>query len=118
MRQHHRTHHLKPHGALPTSPTLPTPAPPAPLAPPAPVTEAFAPHLPRLHPRLSQGLRTVDLGAACWSMHSIRETVGVADIDNSLVLFRTFFSSFAELDQKCLFGPPKVCPPCRAPPKA
>ena len=47
------------------------------------------------------GLRTVDLGVACWSMHSIRETIGVGDVENSYVLFRTFFSSFAELDKKC-----------------
>jgi len=61
------------------------------------------------------GLRTVDLGAACWSMHSIRETIGVADIENSFVLFCTFFSSFAALDKKCLFGTPKACPPCAKP---
>jgi len=59
------------------------------------------------------GLRTVDLGVGCWSMHSIRETIGVADVDNSFVLFRTFFAAFAELDKKCVFGPPKVCPPCK-----
>jgi len=62
------------------------------------------------------GLRTVDVGAGCWSMHSIRETVGVADIENSFVLFRTFFSAFAALDKKCAFGRPKVCPPCGKPP--
>ena len=70
-------------------------------------------HRVRTTLRLSpQGLRAVDLGAGCWSMHSIRETVGVADVDNSFVLFRTFFASFAELDAKCRFGLPKVCPPC------
>jgi len=58
------------------------------------------------------GLRTVDVGAGCWSMHSIRETIGVADIESSFLLFRTFFASFAELDAKCSFGPPKICPPC------
>ena len=62
------------------------------------------------------GLRTVDLGVACWSMHSIRETIGVGDVENSYVLFHTFFSSFAELDKKCRFGQPKVCPPCGAKP--
>ena len=63
------------------------------------------------------GLRTVDLGAGCWSMHSIRETVGVDDIENSYVLFKTLFSSFAALDQKCAFGTQgKICPPCKKPP--
>ena len=57
-------------------------------------------------------LRTVDLGPGCWSMHSIRETVGVADVDNSFVLFHTFFSSFAELDRKCSFRTQGVCPQC------
>ena len=58
------------------------------------------------------GLRTVDLGVACWSMHSIRETIGVGDVENSYVLFHTFFSSFAELDRKCSFRTQGVCPPC------
>lgn len=62
------------------------------------------------------GIRTVDLGAACWSMHSIRETVGVADIENTFVLFRTLFSSFGALDKKCVFGKPRVCLPCGVPP--
>ena len=62
------------------------------------------------------GLRTVDLGAPCWSMHSIRETIGVADIDNSYVLFHTFFSSFGALDRKCSFMQPKLCVPCKPKP--
>ena len=61
------------------------------------------------------GLRTVDLGIGCWSMHSIRETIGVADVDNSYVLFKTFFASFAQLDKKCAFDSPKVCAPCKKP---
>ena len=65
----------------------------------------------------SQGLRTVDVGAACWSMHSIRETIGVGDVENNYVLFHTFFSQFAELDKKCAFGTQgKVCAPCGKPP--
>ena len=46
-------------------------------------------------------------------MHSIRETIGVADIENTFVLFRTLFSSFARLEKKCTFGAPPVCPPCK-----
>jgi aspartyl aminopeptidase len=54
------------------------------------------------------GLRTVDVGVPSLSMHSVRETVGVADIDNSLRLFTEFFRAFAELDQSCKF----MCKPC------
>ena len=54
------------------------------------------------------GLRTVDVGVPSLSMHSIRETMGVHDVDNSYQLFRSFFRSFAELDGKCDF----VCRPC------
>ena len=36
-------------------------------------------------------------------MHSIRETIGVADIATNTALFRTFFSSFEALDVKCSF---------------
>ena len=61
------------------------------------------------------GLRAVDLGVGTWAMHSIRETIGVADVENSFVLFRTFFSTFAELDKRCVFDSLKVCPPCGKP---
>ena len=70
---------------------------------------------PSACPRMAQGMLTVDLGAGCWSMHSIRETVGVADVDHAFTLFRTFFSSFAELDRKCAFRTSGLCRPC--PPK-
>ena len=47
-------------------------------------------------------------------MHSIRETVGVADVENSYILFLTFFSTFAALDKKCAFvTPAKLCKPCK-----
>ena len=42
--------------------------------------------------------------------------VGVADIENTFVLFRTLFSSFGALDKKCVFGKPRVCLPCGIPP--
>ena len=59
------------------------------------------------------GLRTVDIGVPSLSMHSIRETMGVHDVDNSYQLFRSFFRSFAELDSKCDF----CCRPCGKPAK-
>merc|ERR1719433_2279821 len=43
------------------------------------------------------GIRTIDVGVASWSMHSIRETMGVADIMNSLTLFSTFYKKFRAL---------------------
>ena len=49
------------------------------------------------------GLRTVDVGVPSLSMHSIRETVGTKDVDNSYQLFRTFFTTFGELDNACDF---------------
>lgn len=55
------------------------------------------------------GLRVIDLGIPSLSMHSIRETVGVTDIDTSLRLFSAFLSSFAELDAACSFA----CKPCK-----
>ena len=49
------------------------------------------------------GVRTVDVGIPSWSMHSIRETVGVDDIHASFVLFSSFFRLFRELDDACKF---------------
>ena len=57
------------------------------------------------------GLRTVDVGVPTLSMHSIRETMGCADVDNAYELKRTFFKKFAELDAKCNFVACKPCPP-------
>jgi len=53
------------------------------------------------------GLRTVDLGVPQLSMHSIRETIGVADIESNYILFKTFFKQFRQLDDSCNF----VCLP-------
>jgi len=58
------------------------------------------------------GLRTVDVGAPCLSMHSIRETMGVADVDNCLRIFQAFFGRFAELNTKCKFAPVHIRPIC------
>mmetsp|Transcript_27447 Transcript_27447/g.57879 ORF Transcript_27447/g.57879 Transcript_27447/m.57879 type:complete len:468 (+) Transcript_27447:29-1432(+) len=49
------------------------------------------------------GLRTVDVGVPSLSMHSIRETIGAADVDNSVALFASFFKNFRELDNSCSF---------------
>ena len=57
------------------------------------------------------GMRTVDLGVPSLSMHSIRETIGVADIDYNHRLLKAFYASFHELDDKCNF----TCRPCPKP---
>lgn len=51
-------------------------------------------------PMLSKlGLRTVDVGNAMLSMHSIRETAGSHDVQNAIDLFTSLFEGFAELDK-------------------
>ncbi|KNZ79897.1 Putative aspartyl aminopeptidase [Termitomyces sp. J132] len=51
-------------------------------------------------PMLSKiGIRTVDVGNAMLSMHSIRETAGSHDVQNAIDLFSAFFEDFAELDK-------------------
>jgi len=46
------------------------------------------------------GMRTVDLGAPQFGMHSIRETCGADDIDSSVRLFTVFFEQFNALNSK------------------
>ena len=48
------------------------------------------------------GTRTLDLGNPQLSMHSIRETGGVYDVDHAVKLFVSFFKHFSELEQKIL----------------
>lgn len=48
------------------------------------------------------GMRTLDLGNAQLSMHSIRETGGVYDVAYAIKLFRGFFTHFSELEGKIL----------------
>ena len=49
---------------------------------------------------LSQlGIRTVDVGSAILSMHSIRETGGSQDVQHVIDAFGSLFEGFAELDQ-------------------
>ncbi|GLE05141.1 hypothetical protein PINS_up014129 [Pythium insidiosum] len=49
----------------------------------------------------STGIRTLDVGLAQLSMHSIREMCGTEDLEKSLAWFTAFFSEFSSLD-KCL----------------
>lgn len=48
------------------------------------------------------GTRTLDLGNAQLSMHSIRECGGVHDIEHATRLFESFFNHFSELEGKIL----------------
>ena len=51
-------------------------------------------------PMLSKiGLRTVDVGNAMISMHSIRETAGSHDVQYAIDLFVSLFEGFAEVDK-------------------
>ncbi|KAH7916207.1 peptidase M18 [Hygrophoropsis aurantiaca] len=51
-------------------------------------------------PMLSKlGIRTVDVGNAMLSMHSIRETAGSYDVQNAIDLFSSFFEGFSEVDR-------------------
>ena len=49
------------------------------------------------------GIRTVDVGCAMLSMHSIRETAGSDDVKSLTDLFAEFFESFAALDRSVRF---------------
>ena len=48
----------------------------------------------------AMGTRTLDLGNPQMSMHSIRETGGVYDVDHAIRLFEGFFEHFSELESK------------------
>ena len=48
------------------------------------------------------GTRTLDLGNPQLSMHSIRETGGVYDVDNAIKLFEGFFEDYSELEKKII----------------
>jgi len=48
------------------------------------------------------GVRTVDVGNAMLSMHSIRETGGSQDVQHAINAFSSLFEGFAELDQSVL----------------
>lgn len=48
------------------------------------------------------GTRTIDVGNAQLSMHSIRETSGVYDVEYATRLFSSFFEHFGELESKII----------------
>lgn len=48
----------------------------------------------------SLGTRTLDLGNPQLSMHSIRETGGVYDVEYAIQLFKGFFEHYDELEAK------------------
>jgi len=48
------------------------------------------------------GIKTIDIGAAQWGMHSIRETAGVVDGYYMQNLFVEFFKSYEKLNHKLL----------------
>jgi aspartyl aminopeptidase len=43
------------------------------------------------------GIRTVDVGNPQWSMHSIRETCGVVDVQYAISLFEVYLSKMFNL---------------------
>ena len=45
------------------------------------------------------GIRAIDMGCPQLSMHSIRETMGVADLSHGLALFRSFYKNFRDVDE-------------------
>merc|ERR1712071_390067 len=44
------------------------------------------------------GIRAIDMGCPQLSMHSVRESMGIADLTNGLNLFKAFFRHFREVD--------------------
>ena len=48
------------------------------------------------------GTRTLDLGNPQLSMHSIRETGGIYDVEYAIKLFESFFAHYSELEKKFL----------------
>ena len=45
------------------------------------------------------GIKTIDIGAACLSMHSIREITGVLDLYYYQKLFAAFYTNYTELSE-------------------
>lgn len=57
------------------------------------------------------GIKTIDIGIASLSMHSIRETCGVADIANNFVLLLTTFKAASQILEQFEFESFE-CQPC------
>jgi aspartyl aminopeptidase len=56
------------------------------------------------------GIRTVDVGASQWSMHSIRETCGTKDVEYTVAHFKAVLEGFSALDaQLAVDGPAMQC---------
>lgn len=47
------------------------------------------------------GIRTIDIGAPQWAMHSCRETCSTADAAHLVNLCKAFFEHFRDIDSKC-----------------
>ncbi len=50
------------------------------------------------------GIKTVDIGAPMWGMHSIRETCGVLDGVHYRNLFSSFYSHYEHISHDLLTG--------------
>lgn len=48
------------------------------------------------------GMKTIDIGAPQFAMHSIRETCGVVDLLYYQKLFAVFFEEYSELSEQLL----------------
>ena len=55
----------------------------------------------------STGQRTVDVGAPQWSMHSVRECMGCADIIYAVKTFRCAYENFISVNSKISVDVPR-----------
>ena len=51
-------------------------------------------------PHLSTHVRSVDIGLAQLSMHSIRETCGSGDVEHYIKLFKAYFECFSDIEEE------------------
>ena len=60
------------------------------------------------------GIRTVDVGAAQLSMHSIREVCGTDDVEHAIKHFTSTFMNFLDLDRTFIVDGAvgTLCRPC------
>lgn len=63
------------------------------------------------------GIRTVDVGAAQLSMHSVREMTGCQDVEYAVKHFTAVYEGFSELDKKLMVDGSigNLCRPCGHP---